>query len=62
MSVCIVSQQVFNKLIRRYKYLEKGFEEEIKKVSFQSENKMLQEPDVELEAFLGVWVHFKGLI
>lgn len=24
--------QVFNKLIRRYKYLEKGFEEEIKKV------------------------------
>lgn len=26
-------QQVFNKLIRRYKYLEKGFEEEIKKVS-----------------------------
>ncbi|MFT7819345.1 basic leucine zipper and W2 domain-containing protein 1-A-like [Arapaima gigas] len=25
--------QVFNKLIRRYKYLEKGFEEEIKKVS-----------------------------
>lgn len=27
-----VSLQVFNKLIRRYKYLEKGFEEEIKKV------------------------------
>lgn len=26
-------KQVFNKLIRRYKYLEKGFEEEIKKVS-----------------------------
>lgn len=26
--------QVFNKLIRRYKYLEKGFEEEIKKVSW----------------------------
>lgn len=50
MSVCIVSQQVFNKLIRRYKYLEKGFEEEIKKVSFQSD-KMLQEPDVELKAF-----------
>ena len=24
--------QVFNKLIRRYKYLEKDFEEEIKKV------------------------------
>ena len=24
--------QVFNKLIRRYKYLEKGFQEEIKKV------------------------------
>ncbi|XP_010773665.1 basic leucine zipper and W2 domain-containing protein 1-A-like [Notothenia coriiceps] len=24
--------QVFNKLIRRYKYLEKGFEEEIKKL------------------------------
>ncbi len=25
--------QVFNKLIRRYKYLEKAFEEEIKKVT-----------------------------
>lgn len=24
--------QVFNKLIRRYKYLEKGFEDEVKKV------------------------------
>lgn len=30
--LCVL--QVFNKLIRRYKYLEKGFEEEIKKVSF----------------------------
>lgn len=29
---CSLSFQVFNKLIRRYKYLEKGFEEEIKKV------------------------------
>ena len=31
-SMLCVSFQVFNKLIRRYKYLEKGFEEEIKKV------------------------------
>lgn len=32
--ICLLPQkQVFNKLIRRYKYLEKGFEEEIKKVS-----------------------------
>lgn len=53
MSVCIVSQQVFNKLIRRYKYLEKGFEEEIKKVSFPSGDNMLQQPHVELKAFLG---------
>lgn len=30
-------KQVFNKLIRRYKYLEKGFEEEIKKVRHFSE-------------------------
>lgn len=29
---CSIFFQVFNKLIRRYKYLEKGFEEEIKKV------------------------------
>lgn len=29
----LTHKQVFNKLIRRYKYLEKGFEEEIKKVS-----------------------------
>lgn len=28
--------QVFNKLIRRYKYLEKTFEEEIKKVTIIS--------------------------
>lgn len=28
--------QVFNKLIRRYKYLEKTFEEEIKKVTIVS--------------------------
>lgn len=32
-SVDVLPWQVFNKLIRRYKYLEKGFEEEIKKVS-----------------------------
>lgn len=58
MSVCIVSQQVFNKLIRRYKYLEKGFEEEIKKVSFLSGDKMFQEPHVELKAFFlgGGWI------
>lgn len=31
------SLKVFNKLIRRYKYLEKGFEEEIKKVSVLSD-------------------------
>jgi len=29
--------QVFNKLIRRYKYLEKTFEEEIKKVTIISD-------------------------
>lgn len=28
-------KQVFNKLIRRYKYLEKGLEDEIKKVSVE---------------------------
>ena len=28
----VLCLQVFNKLIRRYKYLEKGFEEEIKRV------------------------------
>ena len=27
--------QVFNKLLRRYKYLEKSFEESIKKVRYQ---------------------------
>lgn len=37
--------QVFNKLIRRYKYLEKGFEDEIKKVcsrNFVGKCKLLQ--------------------
>lgn len=33
----IVYIQVFNKLIRRYKYLEKTFEEEIKKVTIISD-------------------------
>lgn len=32
MAVSNVCLQVFSKLIRRYKYLEKAFEEEIKKV------------------------------
>lgn len=32
MKTVLFCLQVFNKLIRRYKYLEKGFEEEIKKV------------------------------
>ena len=31
-SVPLLFLQVFNKLIRRYKYLEKGFEDEVKKV------------------------------
>lgn len=33
LSCLFLCLKVFNKLIRRYKYLEKGFEEEIKKVS-----------------------------
>lgn len=33
MTIFFSLKQVFNKLIRRYKYLEKGFEEEIKKVT-----------------------------
>lgn len=41
----VLPWQVFNKLIRRYKYLEKGFEEEIKKVSPQT----CPEPDLQLE-------------
>lgn len=31
--ICFLFKQVFNKVVRRYKYLEKGLEEEIKKVS-----------------------------
>lgn len=51
-SVDVLPWQVFNKLIRRYKYLEKGFEEEIKKVSSQTR----REPDVQLKVPL-VWCH-----